>query len=72
MSSTAVVRSGCVSIEFDRVVGVAVLTCDRHRVQDAIPFGRERLGALMVDFFTRQEACSLDGQPRVIELDRSN
>jgi hypothetical protein len=70
MSSTIVVRSGGVSIELDREVGVAVLTCVRHRVQDAIPLGRETLGVLMVDFFNRHEACSsLDGHPRVIGLD---
>ena len=60
MSSGVVVRSGSVSIELDRDAGVAVLTCLRHRVEDAIPLGRETLGALMVDFFNRHETCSLD------------
>ena len=58
MSSDVVVRSGGVSIELDREVGVALLVCDRHRVQDAIPLERETLGVLMVDFFTRHERCA--------------
>jgi hypothetical protein len=66
--TNTMVRSGKVSIEFDRNAGVVVLICDRHRVQDAIPIERETLGVLMVDFFARHESCSADGESRIIDL----
>jgi hypothetical protein len=69
LMSKAMVRSGKVSIEFDRGAGVLLLICDRHRIQDAIPLERETLGALMVDFFERHESCSWDHEPPIIKLD---